>query len=134
VREEEMQEMEKHREKLQEKPDSPSAGTAEHCCPLEGQEGQSDSGKRTLWTLLKLGACCAAPILALAILVPFLRGGDTGLAAIGGNLLYFAALLACPLGMYFMMRHMGRMQRREKEEGHEKSDETKALPLDREKP
>jgi hypothetical protein len=116
-----MRKIEKHREKLQEKPDSPSAGTAEHCCALQRQEGQSDSGRRRLWSLLKLGVCCAAPVLALAILVPFLRGGDTGLTAIGGNLLYFAALLACPVGMYFMMRSMHRTQQGEKKEGGEKS-------------
>ena len=114
--------MQKDREKLKNQPDSPLTGGADQ--PKKGG----------LRSLLKLGACCAAPILALAILVPFLRGGDTGLTAVGGNLLYFAALLACPLGMYFMMRNMGRMQQGEKEEGHEKSGETKALPLDREKP
>ena len=114
--------MYKDRDKLKNQPDSPLAG------------GADQSKKAGLWGLLKLGACCAAPILALAILVPLLRGGETGLTAIGGNLLYFAALLACPLGMYLMMRNMGRMQQGEKEEGHEKLGETKALPLDREKP
>ena len=108
--------MYKDRDKLKNQPDSPSAG------------GADQPRKKGLWSLLKLGACCAAPILALAILVPFLRGGDSGLAAIGGDLLYYAALLACPLGMYFMMRNMGRMQQGEKEEGHEKSGETKTLP------
>ena len=114
--------MQKDRERFKSQPDSPLTG------------GVDQPKKGGLWSLLKLGACCAAPILALAILVPFLRGGDTGLTAIGGNLLYFAALLACPLGMYLMMRNMGRMQQGEKEEGHEKLGETKALPLDREKP
>jgi len=113
--------MQKDREKLKNQPDSPSAG------------GADQPRKKGLWSLLKLGACCAAPILALAILVPFLRGGDSGLAAIGGDLLYYAALLACPLGMYFMMRNMGRMQQGEKEEGHEKSGETKTLPPGRQK-
>jgi len=113
--------MYKDRDKLKNQPDSPSAG------------GADQPRKKGLWSLLKLGACCAAPILALAILVPFLRGGDSGLAAIGGDLLYYAALLACPLGMYFMMRNMGRMQQGEKEEGHEKSGETKTLPPGRQK-
>jgi len=113
--------MYKDRDKLKNQPDSPSAG------------GADQPRKKGLWSLLKLGACCAAPILALAILVPFLRGGDTGLTAIGGDLLYYAALLACPLGMYFMMRNMGRMQQGEKEEGHEKSGETKTLPPGRQK-
>ena len=114
--------MQKDRDKLKNQPDSPLAKGADH--PKKGG----------LRSLLKLAACCVAPILALAILVPLLRGGTTGLGALGGNLLYFAALLACPLGMYFMMRNMGRMQQREKEERHEQSGETKALPLDREKP
>jgi hypothetical protein len=84
--------------------------------------------------LLKLGACCAAPILALVILLPLLQGGATGLAAIGGNLLYFAALLACPLGMYLMMRSMQRMPQQEKGDGPEKSGDPKALPPDPGKP
>jgi len=113
--------MQKDREKLKSEPDSPSAG------------GADQPRKKGLWSLLKLGACCAAPILALAIVVPLLRSEATGLAAIGGNLLYFAALLACPVGMYFMMRNMGRMQQGEKEEGHEKSGETKTLPPGRQK-
>jgi len=73
--------------------------------------------KGGLSRLLKLGACCAAPILALIILVPLLRGGTTGLGAVAGNVLYFAALLACPLGMYFMMRSMHRTQEDETGEG-----------------
>jgi len=113
--------MQKDRERFKSQPDSPLTG------------GVDQPKKGGLWSLLKLGACCAAPILALAILVPFLRGGDTGLTAIGGNLLYFAVLLACPLGMYFMMRNMGRMQQGEKEERHEESGETKTLPPGRQK-
>jgi hypothetical protein len=109
-----MSEMERDREKFKEKPDSASAGAAEHCCPLQGQEGEAESGKRRFWSLLKFGACCAAPILALAILVPLLRSETTGLAAFAGNLLYFAALLACPLGMYFMMRSMHRTPQEDK--------------------
>jgi hypothetical protein len=89
-----------------------------------GQERPKQGG---LSRLLKLGACCAAPILALVILLPLLQGGTTGLAAIGGNLLYFAALLACPLGMYFMMRGMHR-------DRHEVSGDPKALPPDRDDP
>ncbi|MGH7410613.1 MAG: DUF2933 domain-containing protein [Candidatus Methylomirabilis sp.] len=88
-----MEKMEEHNAKLK-KTDSSVTGAQEQ--PKKGG----------LWSLLKLGACCAAPILALAILVPLLRGGTTGLGALAGNLLYFAALLACPVGMYFMMRGM----------------------------
>jgi hypothetical protein len=70
------------------------------------KEDQVQPKKRGLSSLLKLGACCAAPILALVFLAPLLGSGAGGLASLGGNLLYFAALLACPLGMYFMMRGM----------------------------
>ena len=90
--------------------------------------------KGGLSRLLKLGACCAAPILALVILVPLLGGGTTGLTAIGGSLFYFAALLACPLAMYFMMRNMQRMPQQEKRDGPEESGDPKALPPDRGKP
>lgn len=84
--------------------------------------------------LLKLGACCAAPILALVILLPLLQGGGTGLAAIGGSLLYFAALLACPLAMYFMMRNMQRMGHDEKGDRHEISGGPNALPPEQDDP
>lgn len=97
----------------------------------DGQEQPKQGG---LSRLLKLGACCAAPILALVILVPLLGGGTTGLTAIGGSLFYFAALLACPLAMYFMMRNMHRMPQQEKRDGPEESGDPKALPPDREKP
>jgi len=173
--------MEKHQEKLKQKPDSRSVGTEQDYCPICGKDASDPALKRFgeyfcseahvteyarevrarlgkeqaavaveaaveqdgtepgaakqggLSRLLKLGACCAAPILALVILVPLLQGGATGLAAIGGNLLYFAALLACPLGMYFMMRSMQRTQQGEEGEGHDKSGDPKALPRDREK-
>jgi hypothetical protein len=48
-----------------------------------------------------------------------------GWAATGGSLLSLLALLACPLGMYFMMRAMSTMQR------HEGSTETKRIEEDR---
>jgi hypothetical protein len=97
----------------------------------DGQEQPKQGG---LSRLLKLGACCATPILALVILLPLLQGGTTGLAAIGGNLLYFAALLACPLGMYLMMRSMQRMPQQEKSDGPEESGDPKALPPHRDDP
>ena len=110
-----MEKMEEHKAKLK-KTDSSVTGAQEQ--PKKGG----------LWSLLKLGACCAAPILALAILVPLLRGGTTGLGALAGNLLYFAALLACPLGMYFMMRNMHRTQHDGGGETRAKPDDPKALP------
>ncbi|MFQ5828433.1 MAG: DUF2933 domain-containing protein [Candidatus Methylomirabilia bacterium] len=49
---------------------------------------------------LKMAACCGAPLLALVILA----GGGGALLGAAGALLPFLVLLACPVGMYFMMR------------------------------
>jgi hypothetical protein len=56
---------------------------------------------------LKRGACWGALVLLL-LAMPLLWTG--GWAAAGGSLLSVLALLACPLGMYFMMRSMSGMQ------------------------
>jgi hypothetical protein len=68
------------------------------------------------WNLLKMGACCGGGLLLLA-LIPLVAGGGGALAGVGFSLLTLAALLACPLGMYFMMRGMQRMDHRGKEPG-----------------
>jgi len=67
---------------------------------------------------LKLGACCGVPLLALVVLA----GGGGALLGAAGALLPFLAVLACPLGMYFMMRGMSKMEHREnlKDKGEEK--------------
>lgn len=169
--------MEKHQEKLKQKPDLRSAKTEQHYCPICGKDASDPALKRFgeyfcseahvteyaqdvrarvgkeqavvaqgeavqpngaeptaaekggLSRLLKLGACCAAPILALVILVPLLGSGTSGLATIAA----FALFLACPLGMYFMMRSMQRMPQQEKGDVSEKSGDPKALPPDGEK-
>lgn len=61
--------------------------------------------------LLKMGACCGGALLLFA-LIPLVAGSGGALAAVGSSLLTLAALLACPLGMYFMMRGMQRMDHR----------------------
>ena len=79
---------------------SDSAGTA---CAISPVPRQS-------WgDLLKRAACWGAPVLLL-LAIPLIWTG--GWAAAGGSLLSVLALLACPLGMYFMMRSMGSMQHR----------------------
>lgn len=60
--------------------------------------------KWSLKRLLGLGACCAAPLLAGAVLA----GGGGALLGAAGAALPFLAALACPLGMYFMMRSMSK--------------------------
>ena len=59
---------------------------------------------------LKRAACWGAPILVL-LAIPLIWSG--GWAAAGGSLLSVLALLACPVGMYFMMRSMGSMQHKD---------------------
>ena len=65
---------------------------------------------RTWKDHLKRAACWGAPLLAI-VAVPLIWSG--GWAATGGSVLSVLALLACPLGMYFMMRGMMNMQRRD---------------------
>ena len=65
--------------------------------------------------VLKMGACCAAPILVLV----FLAGGGGALLGAGTAILPVLAVLACPLGMFFMMRAMA---------GHGKSESDGGKP------
>jgi uncharacterized membrane protein len=73
------------------------------------------AAQRTWSDYLKRGACWSAPLL-LFLAIPLIWTG--GWAAAGGSLLSVLALLACPLGMYFMMRGMMNMQHRDRA-GHE---------------
>jgi hypothetical protein len=63
--------------------------------------------QRTWQDTLKRGACWGAPLLLL-LAIPLLWSGSA-IGASGGSLLSVLAVLACPLGMYFMMRAMGSM-------------------------
>ena len=81
--------------------------------PPPGQRGWRDYVKR--------GACWGAPLLVLAAIPLFWSGGW---GAAGGPVLTGLALVACPLGMYFMMRGMMTMHQdggsahRRKEDHH----------------
>jgi hypothetical protein len=71
-----------------------------------GDTGAAPQGQGR-WDLkrwLKLGACCGLPLLALVVLA----GGGGALLGGAAALLPTLALLACPLGMFFMMRAMRR--------------------------
>ena len=75
--------------------------TASSSCALPS------TGQRSWKDYLKRGACWGAPLLLLLAIPLFWSGNAT--AATGGSILSALALLACPLGMYFMMRAMGNM-------------------------
>ena len=87
---------------------------AAHATPHPGtQPGTSiacalpPAGQRRWMDYAKRAACWGAPVLLLLAL-PLMWTG--GWAAAGGSLLSIAALLACPIAMYFMMRGMMTMQ------------------------
>jgi len=84
-----------------EAPNAPRAAAGASACDLP----TSGEGGWRGW--LKRAACWGAPLLLL-IAIPLVWSG--GWAATGGSLLTVLALLACPLGMYFMMRGMMNMQ------------------------
>jgi hypothetical protein len=85
----------------------------ESCCaiapgtPLPSGEAKApvETPMKSGWIagFLKMAACCGGMLLLLPALGLVNLGG---LAAVGGSLLSIAAVLACPIGMYFMMRGM----------------------------
>lgn len=62
---------------------------------------------QTLKQILKMAACCAGPILGLALLAPLASTLGIGVSAVLSILL----ILACPLSMLFMMYFMMREQK-----------------------
>jgi len=54
---------------------------------------------------LGMAICCGAPLLLL-LAIPFLGAAFGSLTAAASGLLSIVAVLACPLGMYLMMRMM----------------------------
>src|SRR5438093_12761625 len=78
--------------------------------------------QRTWKDYLKRGACWGAPLLLLLAVPLFWTGNAT--AATGGSILSVLALLACPLGMFFMMRAMGSMGQGQRPGEKDKSTDT----------
>ena len=72
---------------------------------VEAPGAAQEQKKRTLKGMLMMAVCCAAPLLLLAA-IPFLGLTLGSFAAAGNGLLSIVALLACPIGMYLMMRMM----------------------------
>jgi hypothetical protein len=67
------------------------------------------STMQTLKQFLKMAACCAGPILGLALLAPLAGSLGVGLSSMLSTLL----VLACPLSMLFMVYFMMREQKAE---------------------
>jgi hypothetical protein len=86
-----------------------TAEAAREVTPAAATAGAPKKGGT--WSLLKMGACCGSALLLLA-LIPLVAATGGTFAAVGSSVLSIAALLACPLGMYFMMRGMRRMDHR----------------------
>jgi len=63
-------------------------------CPMQGKEWLKGA--------LGMAICCGAPLLLFAAIAFF----GLSLGAIASAALSLAALLACPVGMYLMMRMM----------------------------
>jgi hypothetical protein len=67
------------------------------------------STMQTLKHILKMAACCAGPILGLALLAPLAGTLGIGVSSVVSSLL----VLACPLSMLFMVYVMMREQKAE---------------------
>jgi hypothetical protein len=76
------------------------------------EPGQAPQKKGGISSRLKMAACCGGMLLLLPALGLVNLGG---VAAVGGSLLSLVAVLACPIGMYLMMRMM---MKQEKHAGH----------------
>jgi len=73
--------------------------------PLETNAGQTECsmpGKGWFKGPLGMAVCCAAPLLLVAAISFF----GLSLGAIASGALSLAVILACPVGMYLMMRMM----------------------------
>jgi len=62
--------------------------------------------KRTFKGTLMMALCCAAPLLLVGAVAVF----GISLGALANGLVSVAALLACPVGMYLMMRIMNKKE------------------------
>jgi hypothetical protein len=70
--------------------------------PAESGEACQMHGKGWLKGTLGMAICCAAPLLLVAAIAFF----GLSLGAIASGALSLVALLACPVGMFLMMRMM----------------------------
>lgn len=87
--------------------ESPEVITPEVVNAAEASEAPPQQKQGWLKGMLPMAICCGAPLLLL-IAIPFLGSIFGSLAAVGTGLLSLVAVLACPLGMYFMIRMMNK--------------------------
>lgn len=83
-----------------------------------GVMANQPSATHTLKQILKMGACCAGPILGIALLAPLAGTLGIGVSSVLSTLL----VLACPLSMLVMMYFMMRGQKAEMQ-GQERAEE-----------
>ena len=77
----------------------------------ETDRAPAPAAKPGHWRMaLKMAACCGLPMLALVVLA----GGGGALLGAAGAALPLLATLACPLGMFFMMRAMMKSGQKDK--------------------
>ena len=90
---------------LKKRAETPTISSMERAGTVEQANVPQGEKKGTLKGMLMMAVCCAAPLLLLAA-IPFLGLAFGSFAAVGSGLLGIVALLACPVGMYLMMRMM----------------------------
>ncbi len=71
---------------------------------VEGSEVSQDQKKNSLKGMLMMALCCGTPLLLVAAVTFF----GISLGAMASGALSLAAILACPVGMYLMMRMMNK--------------------------
>jgi Cu+-exporting ATPase len=76
-----------------------------------GGMANQPSSWQTLKQMLKMAACCAGPILGLALLAPLAGSLGVGVSSV----VSFLLVLACPLSMLVMMYFMMRGQKAERQ-------------------
>ena len=73
----------------------------------DGSAACSMQGKGWVKGPLGMAICCATPLLVVVAISFF----GLSLGAIANGALSLAAILACPVGMYFIMRMMNKKER-----------------------
>lgn len=87
--------------------ESPEVITPEVVNAAEASEAPPQQKQGWLKGPLGMAICCGAPLLLL-LAIPFFGAAFGSLAAVGTGLLTIVAVLACPVGMYLMMRMMNK--------------------------